>query len=136
MTDLDVRAEWQSVMLSAAALADILKDVPLRMTETQVAQAMRFGELRRFRKYLAKQGLPPFRDFRRWYLSFVIMSEAKKSSLAHFALSKGQYPAVYYRFLQSATGKSWSELSALGVDWLIGQAVRHWKPYLPDPTRR
>ena len=124
-------AEWEAVMTRCGALLPPFAEVRLNVNAKGVADALGLRNADALRKLLVARRLPPFRMLRDWcYVVQLADRFADKRSIASWAMRRGEYPTVYYRFVRAVTGQPWRVVLARGPAWAKGSALHVWSPYL------
>lgn len=72
-------------------------------------------------RILRSEGLPGIEELTAWVsvLAWLLEAETSGTSLFKVAHAADVDPATCYRIVKRATGRPWSELRILGVDWVM-----------------
>jgi len=75
---------------------------------------------------LRRDGLPGARELAGWLcvIHWTLVCEMWGGSLCTQALACGAAPGNWYRTVRRRTGRTWSEVQALGSGWLIAELMR------------
>lgn len=109
--------------------ARILEAVAIARGEVAPAEAfaLRLGYPNRHRlaREMAQAGLPPLEQLGGWArtLWWVVRDEAYAESLCGSAIASARYPSDCYRLVKRMTGRTWTEVRALGSEWVVA-AIR------------
>jgi hypothetical protein len=79
---------------------------------------------------LRSDGLPGARELAGWLrvIHWTLEWEIQGTSLCTQALVSGAAPANWYRTVRLRTGRTWSEVKALGSGWLLAVLIRRCVP--------
>ncbi|MEQ1692429.1 MAG: hypothetical protein ABMA00_14145 [Gemmatimonas sp.] len=101
------------------------------MSEAHIAVALGLSSPVALRHMLVARGLPPFYLFRDWYYLVRMLERAESGEpIAQWAMYRGDYATVYYRFAARLTGKPWRTIVARGSGWAKTCAMAVWAPHL------
>jgi len=130
-SDTDVR--WNRVIRGAEQMLPLFREIDLKLSATGASKALGLEGPTALRRVCEDRGLPPFRSLRDWvYVSLLVVRCSGENSIAHWALARGEYPTVYYRFVRAVTAQPWREVESRGAVWVRSCAVRVWSPFLRD----
>jgi hypothetical protein len=120
--------EGQRVVLAIGACGG---DVP---SAYEFATELGFDNRHQLARTLMRAGLPPLEHLAGWamVLNWVLRYEQEGATLCEIALETSRDPAVFYRLIKRLTGRVWTEVTALGVLWVI-TTVRQRYGYGPIP---
>jgi len=111
-----VDSEWISLLAPIVTLTSLWSSVDLRLGVRAAAQRLSYSSTAELQRWLRSHDLPPYQPLRDVYYVVRLCEEAASGqSLAAWCLSRGRDPASYYRFIQRACGKSWGEISQIGL---------------------
>ena len=114
-------------------LLPFFSDQRLSVSETQVAATLRLPNADALRRQLVARRLPPFGALRDWYYLVRMVERAERGEhIAQWAMHRGEYATVYYRFVSRLTGKGWRTIVERGSGWAKARALAVWAPHLGD----
>lgn len=129
--DDEVKMHWLELRVRMGALAELFAELRLAVTVADACATIGVADRSELSRDLARRRLPPFRLLKNWFQVLEMARHAERgTSLCNLALSRGEYPAAYYRLVSSTTGHSWTEVESRGLAWLERLALQAWEPYM------
>ena len=121
---------WLELRARMGVLAELFAELRLAVTVADACAALDVTGRGELSRELVRRRLPPFRLLKNWFQVVEMARRAERgSSLCSLALSRGEYPAAYYRLVSSTTGHSWTEVQSRGLAWVERLALQAWAPY-------
>ncbi len=131
----EVEMHWLELRVRMGALAELFAELRLAVTVADACAALGVSDRGELSRELARRRLPPFRLLKNWFQVVEMARRAEHgTSLCNFALSRGEYPAAYYRLVSSTTGHSWTEVESRGLAWLERLALQAWARHMRLPS--
>ena len=119
---LDLR--WEKTVGQFADLAALFADIRLSLSQTQAAAALGLPNADALRRLLLKRRLPPYRLLRDWYYVSLMVERAMANDRpGHWAMHRGDFANVYYRFVEKLTGLRWKVVLRYGLRWVQARAL-------------
>ena len=81
-------------------------------------------------RILQREGLPSLEELAGWIrlLTWVAAWEASRVPLSQAALRSLRDPAPMFRLVERLTGRTWTEVRALGADWVFLRLLDRCRP--------
>jgi hypothetical protein len=122
-----LRHEMASVRARWPELFKLLDLVDLRLSSTRCATALRLRSGAELERELRRRALPRFSMLRDWYYVIAMYSSTRDGcTLSTFAIKRGGYPSILYRFTYRVTGRPWREIEQLDFRELCVLASMAW----------
>lgn len=121
-------------MRNAHDVVPLFQDIQLSLTATSAAKSLGLKSAERLERMLADRRIRPFYSLRDWHYVVEIVDRFSMSdtSIAHWALARGEYPSVYYRFVRRVTRLSWTDIRSREPTWTRENALRDWRRFILD----
>jgi len=126
--DEAIAASWCPALGTLPALALALNECRLDLTAGEVAIRLGYRSAVNLSRALPRLGLPSFRPLRNWCCVIGLLQRSRHPdwSMMRHAVRCGTEPSAYYRLVRRTTGRTWSEVRALGEEWVVRAAMREW----------
>lgn len=122
--DLLLHAVLDWVSPASDGIITVLVDITLGSSNADfLARRAGLRNRHHLARVLARDGLPPFQELRSWLriARWIFEWEQQGTSLFRSATSEDLNPIVCYRMVQRVTGRSWTDLRALGTEDVLMQ---------------
>lgn len=122
-----IEYQWCETLQRFADLQPLLADTRLRVTATHAAGYLGLPSSEALRSWLDARQLPPFKRLRNWYYLVALLERSERGeAIACWALTRGENPAVYYKFARSVGGVPWTQLRKRGSTDAKRRALSLW----------
>lgn len=91
----------------------------------EIAVAVGFPNRYKLHRALVRRGMPSLEEIAAWIRVVAWTADFEVHGLTPCcgALGRGRDPATCYRTVRRITGRSWTEVSKLGVEWVLEEFV-------------